>query len=172
MNLSTYQTCAERTMLDTQPVQDAMLNAALGLCGEAAEVAKAHIEQSGPHILEECGDLLWYAAQWCKVHNETLGTFVPRLTGETNEECLLRLWYATGQLADMTKKFVFHQKPINALARHLALDTVLCSVYTILHAYGWYIEEACANNNEKLLKRFPDGFNHTDANARKDEATP
>lgn len=175
MNLNDYQAAAERTMTGTSAAKDnteRMLNAALGLCGEAAEVAKAHVEQNGMHILDECGDVLWYAAQWCKAHSETLGSFVPRMNAETNEECLLLLWHATGRLADMTKKLVFHEKPINALERHLALDSVVCSVYTILHSYGWYIEEACVNNNEKLLKRFPYGYTHADANARKDEVIP
>ena len=170
MQFSEYQQCAERTMIDTADATDLLLSAILGLCGEAAEVATADMEQDGLHVLDECGDLLWYAAQWCKAHGETLASFVPRQNAETREACLMLLWHATGKLADMTKKLVFHQKPIDALERHLALDSVVCSINTMLGFYGWSIEEACAHNNDKLLRRFPSGFTSADANARKDEA--
>lgn len=166
MNLSNYQRAAERTMLGTQPVQDAMLNAALGLCGEAAEIAEAfHAHASAP-MLEECGDLLWYAAQHCKACGYSLEQFAPR-----DNEGLDRLWYATGKLADMAKKQVFHQKNVSKIDRWELMDIVLSAVNTALILYGYTLSDACEHNNRKLLMRFPAGFTPAAANARLDEAS-
>lgn len=171
MNLSAYQAAAERTMLATQPVYEAMINAALGLCGEAAEIALAHADGSALHVLEECGDLLWYAAQMCHALGYSLGDFTPRDMGKDEIFSLALLWKSTGALADMTKKQVFHEKTINAVMRVAAITRTLDAVQSLLGLYGFTLEKACGENNAKLLKRFPAGFTTADANARKDEAS-
>jgi hypothetical protein len=171
MNLETYQRAAERTMLDTQPVSDVMLNAALGLCGEAAEVASAFREHNSAHVLEESGDLLWYVAQMCRAYGKSIADIPPfPLTGWDTHVVLEALWSNTGFIADMTKKCVFHQKPINTAASLASLQSIVSMVSHILMLYGYTLSDACEHNTAKLLKRFPAGFTPADANARKDEA--
>lgn len=72
MDANLYQHLASRTMTNTTTQDQRLNNAALGLCGEAGEVAdlvKKH--QHHEHSLdtiklaEELGDLLWYVAQAC-----------------------------------------------------------------------------------------------------------
>ena len=64
MNFNQYQFSAMRTK---NPDADLVLNAALGLSGEAGEVAdiiKKHYFQGHPFnkekLIDECGDVLWY----------------------------------------------------------------------------------------------------------------
>ena len=66
MNFNQYQFNAMRTK---NPDADLILNAALGLTGEAGEVSdvvKKHYFQGHPFdkekIIDECGDVLWYVA--------------------------------------------------------------------------------------------------------------
>lgn len=71
MLVSDYQTAAQSFLPKRSPL-DHLINAALGLCGEAAELNDAlglplqapqdELEASGAAILLEAGDLLWYVA--------------------------------------------------------------------------------------------------------------
>lgn len=70
MNANEYQKLAQRTSNKELPSGHHVLNGALGLCGEAGEVADSvkkaymqghHIDCA--HIAEELGDVLWYIAE-------------------------------------------------------------------------------------------------------------
>ena len=68
MNLDEYQRLALRTARDL-PANERLLNAALGLAGEAGEFADSvkkirfHGHESDPdELIKELGDLLWYTA--------------------------------------------------------------------------------------------------------------
>jgi len=167
MNLTDYQIAAQRTMLMDQPKRDAMMNAALGLCGEAAEIAAAHWEDDAAHVLEECGDAAWYCAQMCWANGYSLEQLAPHDEG-SEDECLKALWVATGKLADGVKKEWFHQKHISVIDRWHQIDTVLSAIDTLLGFYGFTLEQACGENNVKLLKRHANGFTTETANAYAD----
>lgn len=169
MNLQEYQTAAERTMTDIGN-RNRMLNAALGLCGEAAEVAKAYEWDAKDELLEECGDLLWYVAQMCKSQHTSIAHLHPEDQGWDEEQALDQLWHQTGYIADATKKRVFHGKPIMPLLFANALEQVVVAIDALLGFHGKTVAEACDFNIAKLLKRFPDGFSHEAANARADKA--
>ena len=69
MNLDTYQQLAARTMSPGQTAEQRLANAALGLTGEAGEVAehvKKHLFHATPldhdAVVKELGDCLWYLA--------------------------------------------------------------------------------------------------------------
>jgi NTP pyrophosphatase (non-canonical NTP hydrolase) len=170
MNLSDYQKCAERAMTDTDN-ERRMLNAALGLCGEAAEVANA-IEYNDPQkLIEEAGDLLWYVAQMCKAHDETIANVPPRDVDWNEARALGALWYHSGFVADAIKKRVFHQRPMSALVLFDSLQSVVSAVDTLLGFYGHTVAQACSLNNQKLLRRLPNGYTHEDAARRADEVS-
>ena len=68
MDLNEYQTLAARTM-GPRPPEQQLANAALGLAGEAGEVAdmmKKHLFHAHPldreALVKELGDCLWYVA--------------------------------------------------------------------------------------------------------------
>jgi NTP pyrophosphatase (non-canonical NTP hydrolase) len=82
MNFSAYQESAHRTAV--YPSDVAALYTTLGLVGEAGEIAnkvKKAIRDDGGQmsaarraaVLDELGDVLWYAAELCTALNADLG---------------------------------------------------------------------------------------------------
>ena len=70
MKINEYQELAQRTSNKILTKGEHLLNGALGLCGEAGEVAdsvKKAFMQGHPidraHIAEELGDVCWYIAE-------------------------------------------------------------------------------------------------------------
>lgn len=70
MHGNEYQMLAQRTSNKKLTPNEHIMNGALGLCGEAGEVAdsvkKAYMQGHGidrAHIAEELGDVLWYVAE-------------------------------------------------------------------------------------------------------------
>lgn len=167
MNLSDFQRAAERTMTNTTTNTERMQNAALGLCGEAAELME--IVGGITPILDEAGDLLWYVAQMCKAFDMSIADIPPEDFAWDEDEALSQLWRHTGKIADQIKKHVYHQKPMNLidLARHLR--AVVTAVDILLSFTDKTIADACEYNTGKILKRFPAGFTFAAANARADE---
>ena len=69
MDLDAYQRLAARTIRPGRPARDLLANWALGLTGEAGEVAehvKKHLFHDTPldrdAVVKELGDVLWYVA--------------------------------------------------------------------------------------------------------------
>jgi NTP pyrophosphatase (non-canonical NTP hydrolase) len=82
VDADTYQEQAMRTAGDLreQDLQHGLIVAALGLTGEAGEVAdlvKKHVAQGHPiereKLLEEAGDIAWYLARLCATLDARLG---------------------------------------------------------------------------------------------------
>jgi NTP pyrophosphatase (non-canonical NTP hydrolase) len=91
MTLDEYQSLARRTLGDRTPEQQ-LANAALGLAGEAGEVAetiKKHLFHGRPldrdAVVKEIGDCLWYVAAMAT----TLGVSLDEV-GATNIDKLRR----------------------------------------------------------------------------------
>lgn len=80
MNANEYQKLAERTMTDDETKRGRLVNATLGLNGEAGEFAdaiKKHLfhshELDREMLLKELGDIQWYIAQACNALDTTVG---------------------------------------------------------------------------------------------------
>lgn len=74
MNLNEYQELALRTVNKDLDKRDLLINASMGICGEAGEtidIVKKHLghkhELDREHIKEELGDIMWYIAEMCYV---------------------------------------------------------------------------------------------------------
>jgi|SRR5690606_4668445 len=85
MNLDTYQNLAGRTDPHAPGTRDALGNGALGLVGEAGEVAEAvkkHLFHGHPidkaTMTEELGDVLWYVARLAAALGISLGDVAVR----------------------------------------------------------------------------------------------
>ena len=72
MDLTDYQSLAARTLGRDRTREQQIANAALGLAGEAGEVAdhiKKHLFHDFPldeaEVVKELGDCLWYVAAMC-----------------------------------------------------------------------------------------------------------
>lgn len=80
LSLDEYQRLAARTIRPGRPAHDALANWALGLTGEAGEVAehvKKHLFHGAPldrdAVAKELGDVLWYVAALAGALDLSLG---------------------------------------------------------------------------------------------------
>jgi hypothetical protein len=171
MDAKTYQIAAERTMIDTDN-DLRMVNAALGLCGEAAELYLVTVAYPKSPILE-LGDLCWYVAQMCKSQGWSIDTFVPHSPAydDNDESPVSMIFLRTGIIADMVKKAYFHKRPLEQCILASQLRILMHYVEAVAVQHELDMDSVYAANIDKLRRRYPDGYSHEAANARADEIT-
>lgn len=83
--LAEYQRDAMRTDTGHHGDVDGMVNALMGICGEAGEaidIMKKHLYQGAEldkeHLVSEVGDVLWYCAQFAKYAGVDLDVIAER----------------------------------------------------------------------------------------------
>lgn len=74
-----------------------------------------------------------------------------------------------GEVVDLIKKHVFHGKDLNRESLVKELGDVRWYLEYLMISNDITMQEVEDTNVKKLRARYPDGFNTTDANARKDE---
>lgn len=73
-----------------------------------------------------------------------------------------------GELNDMIKKWIFHEKPFDEVHAKKELGDVLWYVAMMCHSFGWDLDEIMQMNVDKLKARYPKGFDVELANNRKE----
>ena len=73
-----------------------------------------------------------------------------------------------GELNDMIKKWIFHEKPFDEVHAKKELGDVLWYVAMMCHSFGWDLDEIMQMNVGKLKARYPKGFDVELANNRKE----
>ena len=73
-----------------------------------------------------------------------------------------------GELNDMIKKWIFHEKPFDEVHAKKELGDVLWYVAMMCHSFGWDLDEILQMNVDKLKARYPQGFDVELANNRKE----
>ena len=73
-----------------------------------------------------------------------------------------------GELNDMIKKWIFHEKPFDEEHAKKELGDVLWYVAMMCHSFGWDLDEIMQMNVDKLKARYPQGFSVELANNRKE----
>lgn len=81
---------------------------------------------------------------------------------------VLGLTGESGEVADIVKKAIFHEKPLDIIHLKKELGDVMWYIALICDACGFNLDEVMDMNVEKLKARFPEGFNCYDANHRKE----
>lgn len=71
-----------------------------------------------------------------------------------------------GELDDMIKKWIFHERPLNVEHAKRELGDALWYAAMICHCFGWDMDEIMQINIDKLKVRFPEGFTPEAANNR------
>ena len=71
-----------------------------------------------------------------------------------------------GELNDMVKKWVFHEKSLDELHLKKELGDVLWYVAMMCHAMHWELDDVMQINIDKLIARYPEGFDVDRANHR------
>ena len=73
-----------------------------------------------------------------------------------------------GELLDMFKKWIFHNKMLDKDHAKKELGDVMWYVAMISYSMGWDLDEIMQMNVDKLKARYPDGFDTDLSNHRKD----
>jgi NTP pyrophosphatase (non-canonical NTP hydrolase) len=73
-----------------------------------------------------------------------------------------------GELNDMIKKWVFHEKSLDETHLMKELGDVMWYVAMICHSMGWNLDDILQMNIDKLIARYPDGFDVLKANNRQE----
>lgn len=150
-------------------VGENLAHAGMGLLGEVYEL---EIYDGIKNYLEELGDVEFYLGHY----KQSLGAyytgedFVPREEAraiEANPLNALKLHAAT--LHDFAKKIWIYQKPILGLplTAHI-IRTELC-LHFLAENVKKTRQEVQQINQEKLTKRYPNGYSDKDAQERKDK---
>ena len=74
-----------------------------------------------------------------------------------------------GELTDMVKKWIFHEKELDEDHAKKELGDVMWYIAMICESFGWSLYEIMQMNIDKLKKRYPDGFDTERANNRSPE---
>ena len=73
-----------------------------------------------------------------------------------------------GEVLDMVKKWVFHEKPLDETHLKKEIGDVMWYVAMLCESFGYDLDEILQMNVDKLKARFPEGFDPDKANNRKD----
>ena len=80
---------------------------------------------------------------------------------------VLGLTGEAGEVADLIKKGIFHQKGIDETHLKKEIGDVMWYVAMICESCGFSLDDVLETNVEKLKARYPDGFDIQKANHRK-----
>lgn len=73
-----------------------------------------------------------------------------------------------GELNDMVKKWVFHEKGLDETHLMKELGDVMWYVAMMCQSMGWELDDVMQMNIDKLVARYPDGFDVIKANNRQE----
>ena len=73
-----------------------------------------------------------------------------------------------GELTDMVKKWVFHEKELDEIHLKKELGDVMWYVAMMCQSMGWELDDVLQMNIDKLIARYPEGFDVIKANNRQD----
>jgi NTP pyrophosphatase (non-canonical NTP hydrolase) len=73
-----------------------------------------------------------------------------------------------GELNDIVKKWIFHQKELNEVHLKKELGDVMWYVAMLCESMGWNLDDVLQMNVDKLKARYPDGFDIERANNRQE----
>lgn len=73
-----------------------------------------------------------------------------------------------GELNDMIKKWIFHEKPFDEEHAKKEMGDVMWYVAMMCYSFGWDLDEILQMNVDKLKARYPQGFSVELANNRKE----
>lgn len=73
-----------------------------------------------------------------------------------------------GELNDMVKKWVFHEKELDETHLKKELGDVMWYVSMMCHSMCWTLDDVMQMNIDKLIARYPEGFDVIRANNRQE----
>lgn len=151
ISFAEYHKMAQRTA-STTTARDKLINGALGLCGELDEYVseKLFVENR----VNEAGDVMWYVAEIA----EGLGASIADIAAIDDEGDGADIYHEAALIADTVKKYAFQGHAVNKYEIMHGLNRIMGSIVRRLSLYGYPMDEILRRNVEKLLKRYPNGF--------------
>lgn len=73
-----------------------------------------------------------------------------------------------GEVNDLLKKWIFHEKPLDIEHMEKEIGDVMWYIAMICHGFGFNLDKIMQMNVDKLLARYPEGFDTERANNRKE----
>lgn len=164
MNLKEYKELALITKAPTQSFTEDMVHAAFGLVTEIAEIADQYKRHrfynkalDTTNIKEEIGDTMWYVAIACYA----LDIEIPEPGNVKNVDPYKLLVELTG-FASFIFGTVF-KDPAGIQLLEYDVTMVVTHLSNLCKLHDYSLEQACADNIEKLRKRYPKGFSEHSA---------
>ena len=145
-----YQKLAQRTA-STTTARDKLINGALGLCGEVNEYIREKLFVESR--LDEAGDVMWYIAEIA----EGLGVTFAEIA-EIEDYRTADIYNEAALIADAVKKYAYQGHNINKYEIVLGLNSIMTAISRCMADFGYSMDDVLRGNVEKLLKRYPDGF--------------
>lgn len=176
MNLSSYPAFAMKTESLLPSVEGPglrLMHAALGIHTETAELEEKLCRYVRgdffipdiPMVLEEVGDILWYAALLDDAAETGVFSIVPEVhpsaVNMTREGARLNLdllLQAASMCSDLVKRHVFYRKPLNDADIRVQLKRILECCGSLTGVLGSTLEAVADRNVAKLKKRHGDKF--------------
>ena len=176
MNLNEYQAKAMRTSGEGHDRIENGLMGLMGECGEIVDLLKKHIFQSSvdtdlpvDKLEKETGDVLWYCAEFAtgmgmelsevasyEENNSSCLVLRERFMSKTSRLCLKRTAISMLSYAVEAYQHFYDRDDLYltlwSVSRLMALINHLCETLNIPIAH------VMEQNIEKLLARYPDGF--------------
>lgn len=157
-----FQEKSKRTQQTTLDWKDQFANAALGLAGEAIEYLRSIIDGETKEASRyELGDALFYAAYLATLLELELSEadWTYAMWG-TPEDMARELVVKAGSVAELSKKVLFHGKPLEEYKAKIdaALVEFINAADCCAKSVGVQLSTIYDMNIDKLLKRHPGGF--------------
>jgi NTP pyrophosphatase (non-canonical NTP hydrolase) len=161
MQWNEYSKLAMRTAPENVTRKDRVVTAALGICGELAEMADMQRLGKPDQISKEAGDVCWYLALG------GLTDFVPVKPHEDFKvwaddagfnTLLLRLMTLGGLYAEQVKKYTKQGHAWTDGPPHAMLQSIATDLHLFLFLHNIKFEDVLVENIDKLKKRYPEGF--------------
>lgn len=157
MNWTEYLEASAKTAGTHTDDNAVLIHAALGICGEAGEIADLLMEPgTREEIAHEIGDVLWYcalAARILVVDEVNHLAWVP----SSPYDMAMRIMRHGCGFAEMVKKQALHGKDRTEKMR-FAVGCVIRECMAICDAYRIPFEDVLVGNIAKLKTRYPNGF--------------
>lgn len=154
-------------LAEVTPEDLVLMHAAFGIVSEVGELRMGVNRSDTPNVIEECGDILFFAEMALQSFGETLDIEVMenrRFVG------FYQISTMAFELADLVKSQVIYRK--NRRGEIITLIwNIVQGVRSALSLYDADLPTAVFENVRKLQIRYPKlEFNLADANARADKA--
>lgn len=103
-------------------------------------------------------------------------TLIEKPDFQITDEQVMITWTAmglageAGEVAELVKKGIYHQKGIDRETLKNELGDVLWYLSGLAHQHGITLDEIMQHNISKLEARYPDGYDHTRSGFKKGKA--